>query len=339
MQLNRSLRVSVLALATMATAQMTLAQANPSTQSKEVPSAPSTTPNLQLPPAGGAPANPFPKVDPKNFTADKPTVETVNEFLRQQWGYDTNRIWQVAAILKTPVEGISKVVVQAAEKGAQQPQVAVLQFFALPDGKHIISDDVLPFGAHPFEENRAILLQRANGPSRGAASKDLLIVEFADFQCPHCKDAQANMDKLVQDFPNAHFVYENFPLMQIHSEAFKASAYSVCAAKLGGNDAFYKFAAAAFDGQAGLTPEGSELTLKGAASKAGLDPAKVAACAATPETKATVDASVKLAQDLNVNQTPYLFVNGRGVPIGNAPYDVLKEIINFQMKEDGSAPK
>ncbi len=338
MQLNRSLRVSALVLAAMAATQIGLAQANPSSQSQQVPSAPST-PNLQLPPAGGAQANPFPKVDPKNFTADKPSVETVNEFLRQLWGYDPNRIWQVAAILKTPVDGVSKVIVQVSEKGAQQPQMSGLQFFALPDGKHIIADDVLTFGDHPFAENRAILQQRANGPSRGAASKDLMIVEFADFQCPHCKDAQANMDKLVQDFPNARFVYENFPLVQIHSEAYKAAAYSVCAAKLGGNDAFFKFAAAAFDGQAGLTPEGSELTLKGAASKAGLDPAKVAACSETPEAKAAVDASTKLAQDLNVNQTPYVFINGRGVPVGNAPYDVLKQIVSFQMKEDGVAAR
>jgi protein-disulfide isomerase len=335
MRLNRSLRASVLALAAMAAAQVTFAQANSSAPPKEMPSAPST-PNLQAPPAEGASANPFPKVDPKNFTADKPSVETVNEFLRQSWGYDANRIWQVAAIMKTPVEGVTKVVVQVAEKGSQQPQTAVLQFFALPDGKHIISDDVLPFGPHPFAENRAVLLQRASGPSRGGASKDLLIVEFADFQCPHCKDAQTNVDKLLQEYPNAHFIFENFPLVQIHNEAYKAAAYSVCAAKLGGNDAFFKFAAATFDGQAGLTPEGAELTLKGAASKVGLDPAKIAACAETPEAKASVDASLKLGQDLNVNQTPMLYINGRSIP-GNAPYNVLKQIVDFQMKEDGPA--
>jgi protein-disulfide isomerase len=335
MYLNRSLRASVLALAATAAVQVALAQANPPAPSKEMPSAPST-PNLQAPPAAGASANPFPKVDPKNFTADNPSAETVNEFLRQSWGYDPNRIWQVAAIMKTPVEGISKVVVQVAEKGSQQPQTAVLQFFVLPDGKHIISDDILPFGAHPFAENRATLLQRANGPSRGAASKDLLIVEFADFQCPHCKEAQASVDKLLQDFPNARFVFQNYPLVQIHSEAYKAAAYSVCANKQGGSDAFFKFAAAIFDGQSGLTPEGAELTLKGAASKSGLDPAKIAACADTPEAKATVDTSLKLGQDLNVSQTPMLFINGRSIP-GNAPYNVLKQIVDFQMKEDGTA--
>lgn len=341
MHLNRSLRVPVLALAALATVQMGLAQTNQPASSQEVPSAPSAS-NLQQPPANGVPENPFPKVDPKNFTANAPSVETVNEFLRQSWGYDSNRIWQVAAILKTPVEGISKIIVQVAEKASQKPQTAVLQFFALPDGKHIIpsNDDVLPFGAHPFAEDRATLAQRANGPARGAASKDLLLVEFADFQCPHCKVAQATMDKLVTDFPNARFVFENFPLRQIHDEAYTAALYSACANKLGGSDAFYKFADATFDGQAGLTPEGVQLTLKGATVKAGLDPDKVAACSTTPAAKAAVDASSQLAKDLNINETPTLFINGRRLPgFGNIPYDTLKKIIDFQAKEDGPAPK
>ena len=82
--------------------------------------------------------------------------------------------------------------------------------------------------------------------------------------------------------------------------------------KLGGSTAFFQFAAAVFDGQDGLaTPDGATLTLNSAVTKAGLDPAKVSACAATPEIKAAVDASVKLAEDLGINQMPTLLINGR----------------------------
>jgi protein-disulfide isomerase len=76
------------------------------------------------------------------------------------------------------------------------------------------------------------------------------------------------------------------------------------------------------------------LTLNSAVTKAGLDPAKIAACAALPATVAAVDASVKLAKDLNVNQTPTLLVNGRQVP-ANAPYDTIKQIVEYQEKLDG----
>ena len=70
-------------------------------------------------------------------------------------------------------------------------------------------------------------------------------------------------------------------------------------------------------------------------TKAGLDPAKVAACAKLPATDDQVEKSVKLAEALNINQTPMLLVNGRQVPISGVPYDTLKKIILYQEKLDG----
>ncbi len=262
----------------------------------------------------------------------------MNDFLQATWGYDTNRVWQVQAILKTQVEGISKVVVLIGDKTGQQ-KLSAVQFFALPDGKHIIAgEEILPFGAHPWADYRATLQEKADGPYRGAASKDLEIVEFADFQCPHCKDAQANMDKLAVDFPKAHIVFQNYPLVRIHPAALQAAEYGSCVAKLGGSTAFFQFASAVYDGQAGLaTGDGATLTLNSAATKAGLDPAKVGACAAAPATAGDVAASVKLAQSLNVVETPTLFVNGRMVPLGGIPYDTLKRIVQYQAGQDGVA--
>lgn len=299
---------------------------------QEVPAAPTAGPSAPAPAA--APV--FPKPDPANFTATSPTKETVDAFLRASWGFDESRVWQVAAIMKTPVEGISKVTVYVGDKtGKQKP--SGIQFFALADGKHIIAgDEIIPFGEHPYADAHAIAMQRADGPYRGNASKELEIVEFADFQCPHCKEAQANMDKLAVDFPKARIVFQNYPLPQ-HPEAAHAAAYGFCVGKLGGSAAFFTFAAAVFDGQDGLTsPDGATLTLNSAVTKAGLDPAKIGDCAKLPATVEAVESSVKLAKDLNVNQTPTLLVNGRQVP-ANASYDTIKEIIQYQAKLDGIA--
>lgn len=307
---------------------------------QDVPSAPEQAPSAQVPsapvPVAPAPsaAPVFPKPDPANFTAATPTKETVNDFLNISWGFEESRVWQVQAILKTPAEGVSKVVIFLGDKtGKQKP--AGLQFFVLPDGKHIVAgDDIITFGAHPYAEFRAVAQERADGPYRGSAAKNLEIVEFADFQCPHCKEAQANMDKLAVDFPKARIVFQNYPLPQ-HPAAATAAAYGICVAKQGGSAAFFTFASAVFDGQEGLeTPDGATLTLNSAVSKAGLEPAKIEACAKTPATIAAVDASRKLGQDLNINQTPALLVNGRQVP-ANAPYDDIKRIILFQAKLDG----
>ncbi len=117
--------------------------------------------------------------------------------------------------------------------------------------------------------------QRPTGLRAVRATKDLLLVEFADFQCPHCKAVQPTVQKLLQEFPNAHFVFENLPLTSIHSEALKAALYSVCVAKLNGNDAFFKFSDLVFQSQEKLTPQTSDSALNDAATQAGADAAKV----------------------------------------------------------------
>jgi protein-disulfide isomerase len=305
---------------------------------QQVPPAPAQDSSAAPPAPAPAAAPIFPKPDPANFTAATPTKEAVDAFLRVLWGYDDTRMWQVWSIQKTPVEGISKVLILAGDRtGKQKPMTA--EFFTLPDGKHIFADnDIVPFGEHPFAEYRAQLQQRADGFYRGSAMKDLELVEFADFQCPHCKEVQANMDKLAVDFPKARIVYQNLPLPQ-HPAAANAAAYGICVGKEGGSNAFFTFAAAVYDGQDGLaTADGATLTLNSAVVKAGLDPAKIAACAATPAVVAQVRASVKLAQDLDINQTPTLMVNGRQVPLGGMSYDVLKQIVQYQEKLDGIAP-
>jgi protein-disulfide isomerase len=301
---------------------------------QQVPPAPAdaTAPSAPEPAVPAAPV--FPKPDPASFTAASPTKEVVDAFLNASWGYDENRVWQVEGIFKTPAEGVSKVLAYVGDKTGKTKPIG-MQFYVLADGKHIIaSDDLIAFGEKPFADYRAILQQRADGPYRGTASKVLEIIEFADFQCPHCKAAEPNIEKLAVDFPNARLVFQNLPLPQ-HTAAAGAAAYGVCVNKLGGSPAFFKFASAVFDGQDGLnSADGATLTLNSAVTTAGLDPAKVEACSKTAEAVAQVKASVELGKDVNVNQTPALLVNGRQIP-ANAPYDLIKKIILFQEKLDG----
>lgn len=315
-------------LAAVAAAAPVLAAA----QQQQAPSAPSASPAK------------IPDPSPANFTAASPSRATVEAFLKEAWGYDSDREWKVWAIEKTPAPGVSRVVVQVMQKNDPQHRIASATFLVTPDGKHLIATNLnmLPFGAHPYAETREILMQGANGPSRGVANKKYEIVEFADFECPHCKAAQPVIQRLLTDFPQAHFVFENFPLTTIHSEAFKAAAYSVCVAQQAGDATFFKFADAVFENQAQLTPDASDATLGDAATKVGLNAAKVGACSYTSAAKNAVNASVKLAQDLNINETPMLFVNGRQIPVGEVadqqlPYEVLKEIVAYQFKLDNGS--
>jgi protein-disulfide isomerase len=322
--------IATLLCVTSAVTIPVLAQANP----PETPEAPAAQSAAPAAPAAPAQLQPMPPPDPANFTAASPSKATVEAFLHASWGYDTNRIFQVQAIQPTQVQGISRVTVLVEEKGTQQSQPSVLTFLTLPDGQHLIAnDEILPFGEHPFANYRSILERDAKGPSRGPASSPLLLVEFADFECPHCKEAQPTVERLLNDYPQARFVSQMFPLRNVHSEAEKAAETGVCGAKIGGNDAFFKYSEAVYANQTQLTPQSSEQALASAVKAAGLDDAKVKACVAEPSTKAAVDASLHVGAEVGVNSTPTLFVNGRALPLGGLPYDQLKLIVDYDLKQ------
>jgi protein-disulfide isomerase len=300
------------------------------------PSAPAAkAPYLAPPPVPVVPADPLPPANPKAFTAASPTVETVNSFLNQVWGFDTKRVWRVMAIEPTVAPNVSKVLVYITTKDPDaKPQAAV--FFVTPDGNHIIQgSSIIYFSATPFAVTRDLLKAKATGAARGAASKDLMLVEFSDLQCPSCKVAQATMDQIVKDFPAARVVFQQLPLVDKHPSAFKAAAYGVCVQKQS-DEAFFKYAAGVFGTQEALTPATDDTLLRAAVQRAGLDSVAVSACANTQATKDAINAGIKLANDAGITVTPSLVINGRVIPL-NTPYDTIKQIIVYQAKLDGVA--
>lgn len=76
----------------------------------------------------------------------------------------------------------------------------------------------------------------------GPASAAVTIVEFADFQCPFCRQAAAVLRNLRQRHPtDVSLVYRHYP---IHDAAFAAAVASECATRLGRferlHDKFYE---------------------------------------------------------------------------------------------------
>lgn len=285
--------------------------------------------------AQAAPASPqFPPVNPKFFDAASPTAADVDTFLKAIWGYDTNRSWKVMAVQKTPAPGVSKVTIFVADK-SQGNKVDSVRFFVTPDGKYAIADTVFRFGAHPFEETARTLEAEANGPAAGPASKKILFVEFSDLQCPHCKEAEPTIEQLQKDYPQARFVYQNYPLTEIHPFAFKSAAIGNCVASSKGDAAFFTYMKDVFAHQEGLTDTMADTTMANAVKAAGADPAAMSACAATPAAKTKLDGQIALAEKIGVDQTPMLAVNGHLLPLGGVPYETLKQIIDWDLKQAG----
>jgi protein-disulfide isomerase len=256
-----------------------------------------------------------------------PSEDTVNAFLFQMFGYDPTITWKVNEIRPSEIPGLAEVaVVITNQQGPNANRLLVSS-----DGKHAITGDVLPFGAKPFDETRAKLEKGVSGPAKGPAKAVVTVVEFSDMQCPHCAKAAPAIEQLLALEPEVHFVFQNFPL-PLHNWAEKGAAYVDCVGR-GGNDAVWKFIQKTFEEQANITEANAGEKLKAIATASGANGDEVAACAAKPDTKARVEASVALGKSLGVNSTPTVFINGRALP-GAAPVDLLRKIVEFQANQE-----
>ncbi len=256
-----------------------------------------------------------------------PSEDEVNGFMQQTFGYDPQLTWKISSIKPSKADGLAEVNVIISGPQGQGPQ----KFFVSADGKHAVVGDIIPFGKHPFEEARLELQKEASGPARGPLSAPVLVVEFSDLQCPHCKDANPAVEKLLSEKQNVRFVFQSFPLPS-HNWAQKAAAYGDCVAR-SSSEAFWKFVSSVYEGQADITAENADQKLTGLASKAGVKGPDIALCAATPEAQSRVEASVNLGKSLDVNSTPTLFVNGRPVGVSGNNYEVLKQLVDFAAKQ------
>ena len=269
-----------------------------------------------------------PAAKPAASAADHlPSEATVDAFLHQQFGYEPDLTWKIASIKPSAITSLAEVAVVLANQQGQQ----LTRFYVAPDGEHALVGEIIPFGAKPFDPVKKILEKEATGPARGPKDAPVMIVEFGDLQCPACKAAQPTIESLVQAEPNARFVFQNFPL-EMHNWAAKGAAYSDCVGRAS-NDAFWKFVGKTYETQTDITAENVDEKLTAIADGVGLKGADIAACAAKPETKVHVDASIALGKSVDVTGTPTLYVNGRRIGTVDAHLlDVYKSLVEFAAK-------
>jgi len=257
-----------------------------------------------------------------------PTTEEVDAALKRTLGYDPGVTWQIYEIKPAAVPGLADVYFAI---NKQAPQ----HIYLSPDAQSAIIGELIPFGANPFAPARA-KLKGAFGPSRGGPNPPIDIVEFSDLECPHCKKAQPIMEKLMADFPQVRFTFQQFPLpASLHPWAMKAAQYADCAGQIN-KDAFWKYVDAIFENQGGIALATADDKLKELAIVNGLDAMKVSACADSPETAARIKKSADLGASLEVNETPTVFMNGRRVRgVADIPYEKLKELVQFEIDHAG----
>ena len=257
-----------------------------------------------------------------------PTTEQINASLTRTLGYDPALSWNVLDIRASAVPGLADVTLSINKQAPQHLYIST-------HTQNAIIGEMIPFGPDPFAPARE-KLKAFDGPSLGSKAPVIEIAEFSDLQCPHCKTAAPIVEKLATDFPQVRITFQQFPLpASLHPWAMKAALYANCAGQAD-KAAFWKYIDAIFENQGGIALATSDDKLKELATGAGLDAAKLSACAESQETEARVRKSMALGESLEVTSTPTVFINGRKVnAIGGIPYEQLKLLVQFEIDHAG----
>jgi protein-disulfide isomerase len=155
-----------------------------------------------------------------------------------------------------------------------------------------------------FRTPRISNIDVSTAPSKGTPSGRVSVVEFVDYECPHCKHAQALLRQLVEEYPKDVKVYfKHFPLSH-HTNARLAAEAAVAAQKQG---KFWPYSDKMWANSEGLTPA----VIEKAANEIGLNVTRFKADMSSDAVKQRVQQDKELGSELGVNSTPSIYLNGR----------------------------
>lgn len=154
------------------------------------------------------------------------------------------------------------------------------------------------------------LFNQPNDPMAGNPSGKITVVEFFDYQCPHCVDMAPVMDAIIKANPDLRVIYKEFPIRGPISE-FAARA-ALAAAKQG---KYSEFSHALLSSNQPLTKD----SILAIATKTGLDVTKLKNDMNDKSIDNQLKETTKLAQDLKLFGTPAFFI-GKTDATGSISY-------------------
>jgi protein-disulfide isomerase len=196
------------------------------------------------------------------------------------------------------------------------------------DGKFLLRGELNDMNKDGFAENRA-KLDIKNAPSTGNPNGPITVVEFADFECPVCRNLHEALRGLLPKYPQVRLVFKDFPLEQVHPWARTGALAGRCAYQLDPK-AFWKMYDNLYDNQDLISAENAWDKMTDYAGQAGLDKDAFKACMTTAEAASAVDASIANGKLMDVSSTPTLFVNGRRI-VGADPHQ-LEQVLQYEMQ-------
>ena len=139
---------------------------------------------------------------------------------------------------------------------------------------------------------------------RGPEDAPVTLVEYGDFECPFCGQAEPVIRELLADFGDLRYVWRHLPLNDVHPRAQLAAEAAEAAAEQG---AFWEMHDLLFEHQDALRPG----DLAGYVGQLGLDTERFTEDLRRHLGAARVAEDVDGADLSTVSGTPTFFVNGR----------------------------
>lgn len=163
----------------------------------------------------------------------------------------------------------------------------------------------------------------ADAPFKGPKDAPVTIVEFTDYQCPYCQQAQQYVERVTAAYPDkVRLVYQEFPL-DFHGQAKPAGVAARCSGEQG------KF----WEMHSNLLNKPGPLDaadLQGRAAGLGIDTAKFNACVASGKFDPIIQKAVENGRSVGVSGTPTFFLNGRSFS-GAQPFEVFERMIEEEL--------
>ena len=165
-----------------------------------------------------------------------------------------------------------------------------------------------------------------HAPFRGNAKALVSIVEFSDFHCPYCRQAQATLRQVLDHYADqVRLVFKHSPIDRLHPNARKASEASECARD---QDQFWLFHDELF--RAEPSESSSTDDLVNIAARLKLDATAFKICLESGKHASEVESDVVEGAALGVSGTPTFFVNGR-IFVGAQSIDNFRSLIDQEL--------
>ncbi|MEB3272285.1 MAG: DsbA family protein [Prochlorothrix sp.] len=146
-------------------------------------------------------------------------------------------------------------------------------------------------------------------PTLGSPDRKIVLVEFSDFQCPFCAQAQAVLKAFMdKNGDRVTLVYKHFPLTEIHPEALPAAAAAWAAQQQG---QYWAFHDALFAQQQSL----GEARYGEIARDLDLDLEQFDRDRTSPAALRAINQDRALAIQMGLRGTPSLFLNGNPIEL------------------------